>query len=549
MSAALQFDAVHEALLTRGFGQAPVRRPVTYRGSLSVGAELVSVVIEFANLELQSLPVIRLTPRPAWIPSDCNHVNGNGVICYANTKLAFIDRFDAARQVLFCLDSATKVLRDIKRGNVLGDVDLEFASYWRGTAVLVDCPEILESQALSVVSLQLPHRSLDLVCGAAVDADKKYGAYSPKQTKLTALIIPCKDTPPADTRSWPPRTLQDFMAWLTNSSPPTTRAIRSALGGLGQRGVNRVLLIFQARPTWFGIGIPLPFHARRVKFHTGKAFVNTILAQSAKIEIERITPIRVDSEYVVERNLRDSEKSLVGKHVLLAGCGAIGGHVAHALARAGAGFGAGSLTLVDPECFLGGNIGRHRLGLEALLCQKSDALALDVRRSLPGVDVRAITGSGLDLPLKTFDLIVDASGEEQLSEALNARYVAGDSAPIIFVWITGNGIAVWSFTLASREQGCLHCWKSHGSREAFMLQDEAELEVRTGRGCDDPYAPFSGAAPLVAAGLATQAGIDWASGRPNPALRMLQVDTRSGHFVKPRTPGKAHACPACGPQH
>ena len=310
---------------------------------------------------------------------------------------------------------------------------------------------------------------------------------------------------------------------------------------------QRILVMFQAQPAWFGFSFKPPLDSRRVRFRHDKDFVNSILSRAAGLEVERHTPFRLDSPYLIERNLREGQKALTGRRILLVGAGAIGGHLAHALARAGAGYGGGSLRVTDPQIFTGGNLGRHRLGVEALLRSKAEALADDIKRSLPGIDVEAIVGSALEVPLKAFDLVVDATGEEQLSEALNARFVSGDSAPIIFTWINGNGSAVQSFTLADPEQACLQCWKTHGDRRSFVPLDEASLEVRVGRGCDDPYAPFSGAAPLVAAGVGIQAVLDWASGQPRPTLRSVQLEYGATHPVAPKSPSKSKQCPACGP--
>jgi molybdopterin/thiamine biosynthesis adenylyltransferase len=326
------------------------------------------------------------------------------------------------------------------------------------------------------------------------------------------------------------------------------REFRVALAQLNGRRVTRVFVVVQTNPAWIGFSFELPMHARAVKFRHHKGFINAVWSRSASTAVKRYLPLRVDSEYLVERNLRDQEKSLLAKRVLLVGCGAIGGHVAHGLARCGAGFGGGSLTLVDPEFLLGGNIGRHRLGFDALLSEKAPALAQDLTRSLPGIDVRTRTGSALDLPLIDFDLIVDATGEEQLSEALNARFVAGKSAPTLFVWINGNGGSVQSFMLANKTQGCLHCWKSHGTRRDFDPSADSPVNVRIGHGCDDPYTPFNGGAALTAAGLAIQAATDWASGVPEPTLRSIQIDYKTTHYIKPKSPRKVPSCPACGPE-
>jgi len=546
VNAALKFDAVHEALLSRGFKQAATRERLTYLGDVEVGNERVAVSLDFPDLELQHLPRVRLTMRPSWIPEVCNHVIAENTLCYAVSKLAFIDRYDAARQVLYCLDKAAEVLRDIKHGNVLGDVDQEFASYWRGQPLLIDADADRHVHSLNVLTLRLPGRELALACGASSDAINKYAAYAPTETKLSAaIVLPMERTPPADTKIWPPRTLQQLTRWLSAAAPSSLAEWRRSLGGLNGQHVRRALFVFQSSPTWFGFGFAFPADATLVRFRHEKDFINAILSRSEHIEVERYTPLRIDSEYLVTRNLRDDEKALPGKRILLVGCGTIGSHLTHALARAGAGFGGGSIGMVDPDIFTAGNVGRHRLGLEALLLDKADALAQDLRRSLPGVDARPIVGSALDLDLKGYDLLVDATGEEQLSDALNARFIAGSCAPVIFVWINGNGTSVQSFTLVDRTQGCLRCWKSHGNRTDFVPSDDTALEVRMGRGCDDPYTPFSGAAPLTASGLALQAVLDWASGRPMPTLRAIELDYRKTHHVKPKSPVKSAVCPAC----
>jgi len=547
MSALPRFDDIHDALLGRGFTQANTVA-LQYRGVLNVCGETIPVYIDFADAELQSLPIIRLDQLPAWVPPGCNHILSGNVICYANSKLAFVDRYDAGPQILGCLDSATAVLLDVKRGNVAGDVNGEFAAYWRGDGILLDAPPAITFQALKVVTLALPAKQLHLLCSTGIDAIQKYTHYSPQETEAAAFLLPSQQPLLAGTSDWPPQTLQSLTHWLQDVAPALLREFRVALAQLNGRWVNRVFVIVQAKPTWVGFSFDLPMHARTVKFRHQKGFINAIWSRSAGTAVKRYLPLRIDTEYLVDRNLRDEEKSLLAKRILLVGCGAIGGHVAHGLARCGAGFGGGSLTLIDPDFFSGGNIGRHRLGFDALLSEKSQALAQDLTRSLPGIDVRPRTGSALDLPLKHFDLIIDATGEEQLSEALNARFVVGESPPILFVWINGNGTSVQSFMLANEDQGCLHCWKSHGTRRDFDPSANSPVDIRIGRGCDDAYTPFNGGAALTAAGLAIQAVTDWVSGVPEPTLRSIQIDYKMTQYIKPKSPRKTPSCPACGPK-
>jgi len=539
-------DSVHDALVGRGFRQAAIQGALAYDGEVQVGSDPVLVQLEITDPELQRLPIIRLRDRPAWVPANCNHVDPHNVICYVNPRLASIDRYRADSQVLYCIDRATDVLRDIRRGNVRRDVDQEFAYYWKGRSVLVDADTSDTAEWLDVIPMQIGGSERFIIVNRGEDGRRKYAAFAPAaQSPLSARIIPGGQTPAADPRKWPPETLQDVIAWLKQSDPTLLKAFRKAIGQLNGRCNDRSMFLFQTEPAWFGVGFARPKWIP-VKFRSDREFVNAIEKRSATVQVDRWTPVRVDSRYLVERNLRDGEQSLLGKRILLAGCGAIGGHLAHALARAGAGFESGLIVLADPEHLLGGNVGRHRLGVGSLLLPKADALQQDLSAAMPGINVFARQASALDLPLREFDLVVDATGEEQLSEALNTRFLAGECPPLVFAWIIGNGLAVQSFTLASREQGCLRCWKSHGDRSSFAPADIDSLEARVGRGCDDPYVPFNGAAPLAAASLALQATLDWVSGRPNPTLRTIELDYRVTHHVKPRTPARTPICLACG---
>lgn len=543
----IAFDAVHDALLARGFRQTGTLLPLRYSGQLQVGSKSVSVQVEFPDLELQKFPIIRLLDRPAWVPASCNHVDVRNIVCYAVNGIAFIDRYDAARHVMYCLDCAATTLNDIRHGNVLGDVDQEFAYYWQGEPILVDAEEYESQQKLDVATLDLPHREIEILIDPQQDALEKYAPYSPKKQELNAaILIPASRTPPADRSNWPPTTLAELLNWFSAHSPDLERTFRLILRELNGRRVQRALFVFQAAPVWFGVSFRLPPEVAQVEFRRVKLFMDALENRSHRLKLDRLTPIRIDSDYLVRRNLREGEESLFDKQVVLAGCGAIGGYLAHSLARAGAGFGSGRLFLVDPDRLMPGNLGRHRNGFEALLMPKAERVAADLRIALPGIDVRPVIGSVLDLNLKDFDLVIDATGEEQLSGELNAGFVSGQSAPVIFCWISGNGLAVQSFTLSSNEQACLRCWKSHGTLESFVPAASDQTEIRIGRGCDDPFVPFNGASPLLAAGLALQATLDWSSGKSKPLLRTIEIDYKSTRHIKPKSPKKYARCAACG---
>ena len=115
----------------------------------------------------------------------------------------------------------------------------------------------------------------------------------------------------------------------------------------------------------------------------------------------------------IERNiptLTPEEEALLGqKHILLAGCGGLGGYLLELLVRAGV----GELSVVDPDRFTPGNLNRQALCTAATLGQ-SKALAARARalEIAPTVRVHAYE-TALDARsapelLRSCDLALDA---------------------------------------------------------------------------------------------------------------------------------------------
>ncbi|MGB0721393.1 MAG: tRNA threonylcarbamoyladenosine dehydratase [Gammaproteobacteria bacterium] len=79
--------------------------------------------------------------------------------------------------------------------------------------------------------------------------------------------------------------------------------------------------------------------------------------------------------------------NLAGRHVLVAGLGGVGGHVAEALARAGV----GTLTLVDDDLVAPSNLNRQIIALRSTLGQrKVDVMVDRIADINPELDVRPL---------------------------------------------------------------------------------------------------------------------------------------------------------------
>lgn len=255
-------------------------------------------------------------------------------------------------------------------------------------------------------------------------------------------------------------------------------------------------------------------------------------------------------EFVHSRNLRFQD--LRGKRIQLVGCGAIGSHVAEGLVRLGAGSGGGQLTLVDPETLGPENLGRHALGYPSLFKGKAVAMRDELKRQFPLSNVDAIGKPAQEVgALFRADLVVDTTGEEALSEQLNARRLdSGTKTPVLHTWILGNGEGVQSLWCQGRTHACYRCGlllpRTDGSRQERYPVLEAAAERRL-IGCR-AFTPYAVGAPIAAAALALEVIGDWLQNRgdPSPRFRTRLTARAQARKVKSQDAAPLDGCPACG---
>lgn len=146
-------------------------------------------------------------------------------------------------------------------------------------------------------------------------------------------------------------------------------------------------------------------------------------------------------EVTTRRDRGSPMESIKGQRVLLVGCGAIGGHVAEHLARAGVGY----IMLVDKGQVSPGVLVRQPYNDMDISLSKVDALADRLHRMRPGMDVDTWVGDILTLSpendiwqLKA-DLIIDAAANPAVTAWLERwRRGHADIAPSIVSLLLGH---------------------------------------------------------------------------------------------------------------
>lgn len=221
--------------------------------------------------------------------------------------------------------------------------------------------------------------------------------------------------------------------------------------------------------------------------HHGKI---DLRAPVVPLTIKRHTP-----SYMRERG--GASLDLLGKHVGVLGCGAIGAVVADTLAAAGV----GRLTLIDNDDYSEENVFRHILEPLYIGIKKVIGLKFKLERQYPGLQVNAVPATAQTwlqaAQFDGFDGILLAFGapsiERSFSRALRREK---HQLPLVFTWLEALDLGGHSVLLWSNKEGCLDCLYRDDEGQPSLLPRTAFLEAnqpvtRNLTGCGSTFMPYS----------------------------------------------------------
>jgi molybdopterin/thiamine biosynthesis adenylyltransferase len=549
------------ALAARGFAVIKYERGGgrVFAGNLQCSKGEIPIRLELSDWDFTTYPRITLTERPSFLPALMAHVSVDGELCYFAQGSVVLDRYDPAASVEQCLDQAKAVLEKIASDPKFcaSDLENEFIAHW------------LYGQGK-------PPWPVDLCC---FTADQKFADYylidKPKERRVVVATdyvgarnfaqtiggsissgSACKcwmfrtAKPPVAPTGRMPATIKELFTWLKKWDHLLYRDV--------QRVLEREPAYLEAKFAtfavdtpigWLGFGFDHP-HMYRLGYRNSPSRYKQFLhGKGGDTPIFRLDIADVRAEFIHSRNL--AFRDLRNKRITLVGCGAIGGYVAQALVRLGAGTGEkGELLLIDPDTLGPENLGRHYLGMGGLYQPKADALRIELNRQFPYTNVRSADhGVQLSSGFFTADLIIDATGEEALSEKINGYYCQQrkvNIAPILYVWIKGNGEGVQALLVDGKRYGCLRCLKVTNAQQyraerfPILKRDPDRRNI----GCRS-FTPYAVSAPMHAATLATDIVIDWMQGSPSPRFRTRYIENADVKIVKNQNISPLEGCPAC----
>ena len=231
----------------------------------------------------------------------------------------------------------------------------------------------------------------------------------------------------------------------------------------------------------------------------------------------------LDFKKNVLRNLPDkNSQGLLQKKVLLVGLGAIGGYMAEALVKLGAGI-ESDFVLVDKDILETDNVGRHVLGFQ--FCGNFKSLALisylqsnsffQLTKIRPEIkDISSFNNSFFEN--EKFDLIIDATGSIEVQEYLNEmiQSLSKEKRPILqHLWVFGNGECVQALWVDPKIQttrgGCISCLgsSSKGLHQELLPIQNLLPEQRTG--VCSAFTPYAVSGGMMAASLGINMILEW----------------------------------------
>lgn len=540
-SALLEIDAT---LRDRGF--TPLRTGLAdYEGSIDVHGRAVPVRVSIPDVRFATRPVITLLDREAVPVEALAHIGDDDAICYSSAAGIPVDLYAPGQAILRFLIEAAETLQRSFRGRAVAEIAEEYQDYWwPKTTVRIMLPrdgkpmQDAKTTRLYVGSEQHLRVMTEApsIAGYEMRLDKKGRLF-----RLGGRLAPA-----VGIRK--PANLDQLKLWYA----------AQATTGLTWDQFYRALfdcdhVFLAAENAILGFELDLPADlatgVRRGSIRKDKLRGIAGL-QSSRIGLSRLGGKWAGIDRVVRRNM-GTAKNLEGLSVAVIGCGTIGSHLAKFLAQSGAGCGA-RLHLFDKDVLSEGNLGRHLLGFGDIGKLKASAVAAELMRFHPQIDVVAHDVDALAewRMLSRADLLIDATGDWNVQNALNEAFLsAPDKRPkaLLHSWVFMNGAGVQNFLNLGDKFACFRCLKPelNGAWRFPVGVEQDELDLQPATCGDGVYIPFSVDVPVIAAALTSRAAVDWAGGKPGQRLRSQVTDPAKGRHQKWQSPEPSPHCPAC----
>lgn len=543
MNEAERRQKIIATLKERGFLQDTGVSDFCFKGSVYIGHSKVNIELQIPDTLFSVLPIVRLIDRAQLPQTAIAHLEAFDRVCYANLSLLRLDPANAGGSALRVLEEVKSALEKSLAGRAQKEIATEFARYWDGYSIT-----FISSLPETYTEGSIGHTEVFNSGEKAVFQRKGDESVRLSRQISTAVFLPVAKEISLANGVIQPKTVAQLDQWWAGNALNEHMSISKLHGTL----LKDTAVIVSAPNAIVGVEIdPSGLFGSLRKKMRDQALRKYLVSNGSSVNIRGYVGTDASHEFITSRNLGHKNSPLSGKRIALAGCGTIGSHLARFLVQNGAG-NQGNLLLVDDDQLSPGNLGRHLLGYQDIGRNKASALAEELEKFHPHVSISPISTNVQSAWSRVCgaDLIIDATGVENLSEYMNLKAIeqqsSGQPCAILHVFLWQNGIAAQSFLNADSGSACYRCLKP-GTQWRFDPRKDVnqQAEIISNRCGDGPYLPFSVGASVSAAALALDATLSFFSARSGPTLRTLNLRPDLAKQIKDSRPEKSKDCPVC----
>jgi hypothetical protein len=232
---------------------------------------------------------------------------------------------------------------------------------------------------------------------------------------------------------------------------------------------------------------------------------------------------RLDHGWIHGRDHNAEAAELRTKKVAIIGVGSVGSGVADLLAKAGV----GKMLLYDAETMESANSSRHLLGVPTVGREKSKAVAQEISRRLPHLNITAF-GAFTDAhdiidSIQSADLIVSTTGHWPTEYLLNAIWTANPAIPpVLYGWTEPHATAGHALAFKTREQ-CLHCVLDDQGRARIAVTAWPHRTTADIPACGGAFQPYGASELAHTHALITNLAIDVLMNRTTPTTHRVWI--------------------------
>ena len=453
-------------------------------------------------------------------PENALHIS-KGSICYCDQDSILIDQDKPVELVKYSVDQIIKTL-NIRLGTdeYSSELKREFLAYWLDRCSL-PYYSIIESEICNFRSVKIVlSDSFFLISKTFYEAETYIHNFAkiPRDKRLiekTGILLRLRNNIDpyvlANSNEW-----SDIWHFIRDNADTSIR--------------NKFLRYINSktRQDDHHIIISIPYMERDImigfllQISEGSDYS---LSNVQKYSLKRMYVNRIDSSFLLLRGGNMVDVS--NKHILLLGCGSVGGYIAENLIKSGI----RRLSIIDKDNLHPENIYRHLLGYDSIdisrPINKADLVKAHLEKNYPDLEITSICEYNRRVEdlfhdlgkIKQYDLIISALGSPTLNIFINRQlYHLDKKIPFVICFNEPYGVGGHVIISNINESSCMECLYTDilsPDRVAFrgsLVEVDQYFSKNIG-GCGSSYTPYCSLDSQQTAIIATKQAINLFSNR------------------------------------